>query len=68
MQNSQNTRHEPNPPSVMSKRNQEIIHLMVSIDTTQDSIVEASAKIIKMAVARKESTTFQSDVILVWQD
>jgi regulator of Ty1 transposition protein 103 len=39
---------------------------MVSIDTTQESIVDSSSKIIKMAVARKDSL-FQQDTVHVWQ-
>ena len=39
---------------------------MVSIDTTQEKIVEASAKIIKMAIAKPE-TSFQQEVVQVWQ-
>ena len=62
MQNSQINK----PDSVLSKKNQEVIHLMVSIDTTQEKIVEASAKIIKMAIAKPE-TSFQQEVVQVWQ-
>lgn len=39
---------------------------MLSIDTTQESIVESSSKIIKLASTQKE-TPFQQEFVKVWQ-